>query len=156
MSDSRNADEDKLSLETEEPERLPAGKATLEDNASEERSAEGETAAAAPTVEQLLQKVEELQQQYDREHELNLLTVAELRNYQRRIGHQQAQQFQYAAIRLEPYRVQIRQFVIPRVRKVFASVILGLQTLRRHHVVRYRIPEHHKYRNNLRIILFEY
>ena len=96
MSDSRNADEDKLSLETEEPERLPAGKATLEDNASEERSAEGETAAAAPTVEQLLQKVEELQQQYDREHDLHLRAVAELRNYQRRIAQQQAQQFQYA------------------------------------------------------------
>lgn len=92
MSEGRNSDEDKLSLETEEPERLAAG----EEVDSLEQSPDQEAAAAEPTIEQLQEQIAQLQEEYDREHDLHLRAVAELKNYQRRVAQQQAQQMQYA------------------------------------------------------------
>jgi len=99
MSETRNTDDDKLSLEAEEPEKLLEGDALGADQQSpdqqtgadvtgEETSGE-ESAEAEPTVEQL-------QEQYEQEHDLYLRAVAELRNYKRRVAQQQAQQMQYA------------------------------------------------------------
>ncbi len=106
MSEGRKPDGDELSLETEAPERLAAGdesdspeqtskQETAEETAVEVNSDE-ETAETEPTIEQLQEQVAQLQEEYDREHDLHLRAVAELKNYQRRVAQQQAQQLQYA------------------------------------------------------------
>lgn len=98
MSNSRNQDKDELSLEAQEPAKLPVGQERPENNVAVNRSAEEEEQIPESElpIEQLQHQVLELEAACEREHDLHLRAVAELRNFQRRAAQQQSQQLQYA------------------------------------------------------------
>ena len=95
MSMSNNQDGEKLSLEGEESRKLPPGGEldASEQESPDQQATENEASTQAePTGDDLQQ----LRQEYDKEHDLHLRAAAELRNYKRRVAQQQAQQMQYA------------------------------------------------------------
>ncbi len=97
MSD--NQDEEKLSLDGEETQKLPPGGEldASEEEIPDQQATENEASTQAePTGEDLHQQLQQLRQEYDKEHDLYLRAAAELRNYKRRVAQQQAQQMQYA------------------------------------------------------------
>ena len=96
---SNNRDEDKLSIEAEEPQKLPpSGESdSSEEESSDQQAAEdGASTEGEPTVAHLQRQLQQLWQEYDKEHDLHLRAAAELRNYRSRVAQQQAQQMQYA------------------------------------------------------------
>ncbi len=95
MPMSNNRDQEKLSLDGEETRKLPPGGELdgSEEESPDQQATENEASTQAePTGEDLQQ----LRQEYDKEHDLHLRAAAELRNYKRRVAQQQAQQMQYA------------------------------------------------------------
>ncbi len=99
MSMSNNRDGEKLSLEGEESRKLPPGDEldASEQESPDQQATENEAGTQAePTGEDLQQQLQQLRQEYDKEHDLHLRAAAELRNYKRRVAQQQAQQMQYA------------------------------------------------------------
>ena len=97
MTDPRKPGSDKVSLAAEEPDQLPTGEGPSEGAATQDGGGQESGAAEEPlTVQRLQQKVDELEERYEREHDLHLRAAAELKNYRRRVAQQQAQQLQYA------------------------------------------------------------
>ena len=99
MPMSNNRDQKKLSLDGEESQKLPPGGEldASEEESPDQQATENEASTQAePTGDHLQQQLQQLRQEYDKEHDLHLRAAAELRNYKRRVAQQQAQQMQYA------------------------------------------------------------
>lgn len=101
MDDPKSRSGKRVDIETEEPERLPAGEEA--DEVSEPGDDAGQDEALAEGAEEeqveaedLLAEVRRLTELYEQEQDRHLRAAAELQNFKRRSAREQAERLQFA------------------------------------------------------------